>query len=68
MTRVSYGVLNLAHRDSHETPEPLEPGRRYRVRIQLNDVAQAFRTGQRIRLAISTSYWPMSGPRPSPSR
>ena len=35
--RVSYGVLNLTHRDGHETPQPLVPGERYQVRIQLND-------------------------------
>ena len=33
--RVSYGILNLAHRDGHETPAPLVPGRRYQVRILL---------------------------------
>ena len=26
--RVSYGILNLAHRDGHETPAPLVPGQR----------------------------------------
>src|SRR5262249_12639791 len=35
--RVTYGVLNLTHRDSHAHPTPLEPGRRYRVQLQLND-------------------------------
>ena len=33
-TRVSYAVLNLTHRDGHETPTPLVPGQRYRVRLQ----------------------------------
>src|SRR5262249_26602607 len=49
--RVSYGLLNLTHRDSHEEPTPLVPGRRYRVRIKLNDAAHAFPRGHRIRLA-----------------
>ena len=44
-TRVSYGLLNLTHRESHEHPTALEPGRRYRVRLQLNDLAQAFPAG-----------------------
>jgi putative CocE/NonD family hydrolase len=65
-TRVSYGVLNLTHRDSHERPAPLEPGRRYRVRLRLNDVAQAFPPGHRIRLALSTAYWPIVWPSPEP--
>ncbi|MBL8702757.1 MAG: CocE/NonD family hydrolase [Alphaproteobacteria bacterium] len=60
VTRVTYGLLNLSHRDSHEFPEPLVPGRRYRVRVQLNDVGQAIEPGHRLRLAISTSYWPIA--------
>ena len=65
-TRVSYGLLNLTHRDSHATPSPLEPGRRYRVRVPLNDVAQAFPPGHRVRLALSTAYWPTVWPSPEP--
>jgi predicted acyl esterase len=67
-TRVTYGVLNLTHRDSHEQPTPLEPGRRYRVRLTLNDVAQRFYPGHRIRLAVSSSYWPLAWPSPEPVR
>jgi putative CocE/NonD family hydrolase len=63
-TRVTYGILNLAHRDSHERPSLLEPGRRYSVRIQLDDIAYAFPAGHRIRLAISNSYWPLIWPSP----
>jgi len=62
--RVSYGVLNLTHRDGHETPSPLVPGQRYRVRVQLNDAGSAFPAGHRIRLALSTTYWPMIWPAP----
>jgi uncharacterized protein len=67
-TRVTYGLLNLTHRGSHDDPEPLEPGRRYRVRIPLNGVAQAFPAGHRIRLSLSTSYWPLAWPPPEPVR
>src|SRR5262249_61399472 len=62
--RVSYGVRNLAPRDRDEMPEPLVPGQRYRVRIQLNDAGAAFPAGHRIRLALSTTYWPMIWPPP----
>ncbi|RST22846.1 CocE/NonD family hydrolase, partial [Streptomyces sp. WAC04770] len=65
-TRVTYGVLNLTHRESDEHPEPLEPGRRYRARITLNGVGQAFPPGHRIRLSLSTSYWPLVWPAPEP--
>ncbi|MDA3920796.1 MAG: CocE/NonD family hydrolase [Salinisphaera sp.] len=66
VTRVTYTVLNLNHRDSHENPETLEPGERYRVRLQLNDIAQRFPAGHRIRLSLSTSYWPLTWPSPEP--
>ncbi|MFC9503815.1 CocE/NonD family hydrolase [Streptomyces sp. NPDC057002] len=66
-TRVSYGILNLTRRDSTEAPEPLEPGRRYRATIPLNGVAQAFPPGHRIRLSLSTSYWPLAWPPPKPA-
>jgi len=62
--RVSYGVLNLTHRDSHEHPTPLAIGERYRVRIQLNDAGSIFPAGHKLRLAISTAYWPMVWPTP----
>ncbi len=65
-SRVTFGVLNLCQRNSRETPEPLEPGQRYRVRVQLNDVAYRFETGHTIRLSVSTSYWPMIWPAPKP--
>ncbi|MEU4179662.1 CocE/NonD family hydrolase [Streptomyces sp. NPDC026589] len=65
-TRVTYGVLNLTHRESDEHPEPLEPGRRCRVRVPLNGVAQAFPPGHRVRLSLSTSYWPLVWPAPEP--
>ena len=66
-TRVTYGLLNLTHRDGHEHPTHLEPGQRYTVRIPCNDVAYAFRPGRRIRLAVSTSYWPLAWPPPEPT-
>jgi hypothetical protein len=67
-TRVSYGLLNLTHRDGHDDPQPARPGERYRVRVALNGVAQTFPAGHRIRLALSTSYWPLAWPPPHPVR
>ena len=63
-TRITYGVLNLCHRDSHEQPQPLEPGQRYRVRIQLDDIAYSLKPGNRLRVAVSTAYWPLIWPTP----
>ena len=65
-TRVTYGLLNLTHRDSNENPEPLEPGRRYRVAVNLNGIAHSFPTGHRVRVSVSSSYWPLAWPAPEP--
>ncbi|UCH73627.1 MAG: CocE/NonD family hydrolase [Rhodospirillales bacterium] len=65
-SRVTYGILNLTHRNSHEHPEPIIPGDRYDVSIPLNHIAHAFVRGNRIRVAISTAYWPMVWPEPEP--
>lgn len=64
-TRVTYGLLNLTHRNSHAEPEALVPGELYRVHIPLNDIAHRFPAGHRIRLALSTSYWPIVWPSPA---
>jgi putative CocE/NonD family hydrolase len=64
--RVSYGLLNLAHRDGHEQPAALTPGRAETVRVTLNDAAHAFPAGHRVRVSISTAYWPMVWPSPEP--
>ena len=63
-TRVSYGVLNLTHRESHIAPQALAPGRRYQVTVPLTEAAHVFAAGQRLRIAISSCYWPMIWPSP----
>ncbi len=54
VSRVSYQVRNLTHRDGHEHPAVLEPGRRYDVHMTLNACGHRFLPGHRIRLAIAT--------------
>lgn len=65
--RVSYGILNLTRRDGDDVPSALTPGRRYRVRVQLNDAGATFPAGHRVRLALSTTYWPLMWPVPDPA-
>jgi len=65
-TRVTYGLLNLTHRDGSADPQPLTPGRRYRVRVKLNGIAQVFPAGHRLRLSLSSSYFPLVWPSPEP--
>ena len=63
---VSYGVLNLTHRSSHEKPSALEPGRSYEIDLSCYFTAHRFKKGSRIRLALSESLWPMLWPSPLP--
>lgn len=63
-TRVSYAVLNLSHRDSHAEPTPLTPGAWTKVSLKLNDCGHRFGAGNRVRLSVSTAYWPLIWPEP----
>jgi putative CocE/NonD family hydrolase len=61
---VTYGILNLTHREGHEHPIALVPGQAYDVEIPLNFTSHRFRAGRRIRAAISESLWPLVWPSP----
>jgi hypothetical protein len=62
--RVSYGVLNLTHRDSHAEPSELVPGAFCGIRVKLNACGYAFDKGHVVRLALSSAYWPLIWPAP----
>ena len=64
VSRVSWGVLNLAHRDGNEEPQPMTPGKFESVEIELNECGYRFMRGHKIRVAVSTCYWPMIMPPP----
>ena len=42
----------------------LEPGRFYRIRLKLNDIARRIPAGHRLRLALATAHWPIVWPAP----
>lgn len=67
-TRITYGVLNLSHRDGHVTPEPMQPGVPVTIRLQLDDIAWNLPAGHRLRVAVSSSYWPLIWPAPEATR
>jgi putative CocE/NonD family hydrolase len=61
---VSYGLLNLTHRDSDETPAALVPGTDYDVRLKGHFACYRFARGSRIRVALSETWWPVVWPSP----
>lgn len=63
-TRVTLGLLNLTHRDSHEFATALVPGEAYTTEVELDDIAHRFEPGHRIAVSISTTYWPIAWPSP----
>ena len=64
-TLVSWGMLNLTHRDSHEQPTPLTPGQPYTVTVRLNAIGYTLPAGHRWRVAVSPTYWPHAWPSPA---
>ena len=63
--RVSFMVHNLTHCVANECPVDVCPGRHYRVRIPLRHCGHHFAVGHRVRLAVSTTYWPTVWPSPT---
>ncbi len=57
-TRVTFGLRRL------KRPEGVAPGETFEVTIPIKGVAHEFAPGTRLRLALSTSYWPMVWPEP----
>lgn len=63
-TRITYGVFNLCHRNGHDRPEPLVPGEAIEISFKLDDIAYRIPAGHTLRVAVSSSYWPMVWPSP----
>ncbi len=65
-TRITYGVLNLTHRNGHADPRPVVPGEVMEVALRLDDVAYRVPEGHVLRVALSSAYWPLVWPSPEP--
>ncbi|MBT6512558.1 MAG: CocE/NonD family hydrolase [Rhodospirillaceae bacterium] len=65
---VTWGCLNLTHRDSHDVPEALLPGQTYDVILSMNAIAQTVPAGHRLRLALANGCWPLLWPAPEEAR
>ncbi|MET9787438.1 CocE/NonD family hydrolase [Streptomyces canus] len=63
-TLVTRGVLNLSARHGRDRTVPWEPGATQEVSFELNGIGHAFPPGHRIRLAVSSAYWPWIWPQP----
>ncbi|MFC8796605.1 CocE/NonD family hydrolase [Promicromonospora sp. NPDC057138] len=63
-TLVTRGVLNLAKRHGPDRDDPMVPGVPERVRVRLVAAGHSFPAGHRVRVAVSTSYWPWVWPYP----
>jgi hypothetical protein len=59
---VSWGLLNLTHRNGHENPEALDPSEKFTAKVQLNACAHALKSGHRWRLSLSSAYFPHAWP------
>jgi hypothetical protein len=63
-TRMAHGILNLCHRRSAETPEPMLPGVPEDITLVLDQMGYRVAPGHKLRLALSTTYWPFVWPSP----
>ncbi len=61
-TLVTRGVLNAAKRDGMDRNDPLVPGEPASLPVQLVATGHRFAAGHRLRIAVSSSYWPWVWP------
>ena len=61
-SRIAHGILNLCHRDSMEVPSDVPVGEAFDVTLTLDQCAHRLAAGHRLRIALSTSYWPFVWP------
>lgn len=65
-TLISWGMLNLNHLKSHEQPEALVPGEKYKVAVKMDVLGQQIPKGHQLEVALSPTYWPQAWPSPKP--
>ncbi len=59
------GQIRARYRNSFEKAELMEPGKAYRVTIDLGSISNLFARGHRIRLDVSSSNYPKFEPNPN---
>jgi hypothetical protein len=67
-TLISRGVVNLCHRGGNAAPTAMVPGDFEQVTLRLDETGYRLAAGHRLRLSLSTAYWPYVLPSPRPVR
>ena len=52
------GILRARHREGQDQPKLMEPGKVYRLEIDLLGTSNAFLPGHRIRVSVTSSHFP----------
>ncbi|WP_371812156.1 CocE/NonD family hydrolase [Frigoribacterium sp. CFBP 8766] len=63
-TLITRGVLNLNARHGREQNVPMEAGVEEEVQVALVSTGHSFPVGHRLRVAVSSAYWPWIWPHP----
>jgi len=63
-TLITRGVLNLTQHASREQPHALTPGEAFSAAVKMKAISYVVPVGHRLRLALSTCYWPWTWPAP----
>ncbi len=61
---VTWGVLNVTHRESHTEPEPLTPKEKVKLNIELDATSWVFKPSHILKLSIAGSDFPNVWPSP----
>ncbi len=61
-TLITRGAINLSKRNGMDKAEDLVPGRWYDVGIEMTSISWTVPAGHKLRVALSTTYWPWLWP------
>ncbi len=63
-TLICHGFLNLRHRAGHDVLKDVPIGEEFEAEVVLDQCAYRLPAGHKLRIALSTSYWPFVWPEP----
>ena len=66
--RISYGILNLAMRNGLSSPQKVVAGEAMNICMKLDDTGYQVPAGHRLRLAVSSAYFPLIWPAPEDAK